>query len=820
MKQLLTLFSLVLISLLGVAQSSTLVFGNIKTAEGKPVEAATVSLLIAADSKIAKVSVSNNAGRFELENVKPGNYLLQVTAVGFEARKTDSFQVAEGAAEYEANVAPLVATTKQLGEVTVTGRKPLVEQKIDRTVVNVDAMISSAGSNVLELLEKSPGVTVDRDGNVSLRGKSGVIIMIDGKPTYLAGQDLSSYLRNMPANQLDQLEIMTQPPAKYDASGNAGIINIKTKKSKANGFNGSVSAGYSQGFYPKSPNSVNINWRKNKINLFANYGFSYWTGFNNLDINRKFGAADGVPDAIFDQEGRQQFISRNHTLKTGLDFYATKKTTLGINLTGSYNPRNWEGNSWSDILDGNGNLDSTNTARSTDKTQFRNAGINLNMRQVLGPNDHEITADADYVWYGIDATQRSINVMRLPDGTPTSYPFMINGDLPSDIKIYSIKTDYTKPIGKDAKFEAGIKSSLVKTDNNAMYTVYDYLKDEWSEDATRSNHFLYDENINAVYANVRKQYKKWGVQAGLRLENTNGWGEQMANKEKFTRNYTQLFPTLYVNNKLNDKNTLSFNYGRRIERPNYQDMNPFQYFLDQFTYRQGNPYLMPQFSHNVELSHNLMGALNTTLNYTLTNDIINDVLKQDDATKVTFQTKENIGKRRNIGLAVSYNAPVTKWYTLSLYTNVFNNHYEGTVNNTPLDASLTSVLVNVNNQFRFGKGWGAEVSGFYRSKTQDMGIIIAEPMGVINFAGSKQILKGKGSLRLVLNDPFWIQRFRGYTVFGNIDTRINSEWDNRRLGLTFTYRFGKQMQQQPPRRKSGGATEEQQRASAGQGQNG
>jgi hypothetical protein len=247
-------------------------------------------------------------------------------------------------------------------------------------------------------------------------------------------------------------------------------------------------------------------------------------------------------------------------------------------------------------------------------------------------------------------------------------------------------------------------------------------------------------------------------------------------------------------------------------------MNPFIYFLDSFTYRQGNPYIMPQFTHNIELSHNFKGALTTTLNYTYTTEIINDILKQIDSTQVTFQTKDNIGERTNIGLSVSYNAPITKWYTISFYGNGYLNHYKGIVNEIPLDVQLASYMFNVNNQFRFGKGWGAEMSGFYRSKTQDAGIIIANPMGVINFAFSKQILKNKGSLRLALNDPFWLQRFSGYTKFDNIDAQIKSQWDNRRIGLTFVYRFGKQMQQQQRRRNTTGAAEEQQRVGNGGGQ--
>lgn len=796
----------------------TRVYGFLKNTDNKVLDAATVTLLHAADKKVAKVGISDHDGLFELPDIQPGAYYVQVSALGHKQQKPDSINIAAGLDSIEISVAPLGIAQKQLNDVTVTGRKPMVETKIDRTVVNVESMLSNAGSTALDVLEKSPGIMIDKDGNISLKGKQGVIVLMDGRPTYLSGQDLANLLKNMPASELDQLEIMTQPPAKYDASGNAGLINIKTKKNKANGFNGSVTLSYVQAKYPKSPNSLNLNWRKNKINVFANYSFSYWEGFNDINILRKFRDKSGDITTIFDQNTYGRFYSRNHTAKVGMDYNFSKNTTLGIVVNGTINPRDFNSKGHTNIMDANYETESFNYASTDNHNVWKNSGINVNFRQALNKKGSEITADADYIWYGSTNNQDIANNILYPDGSQKVPPILLRGELPSDIKIYSFKSDYVLPLKNEAKFEAGIKSSYVNTDNNALYTNYNNSTGQWTPDASRSSHFLYKENINAAYVNYSRQLKKWGVQAGLRLENTNGKGDQLSNNTSFTRHYTQLFPTLYISRKINEKNTLVLNYGRRIERPNYEDMNPFIYFLDSFTYRQGNPYLTPQFTHNIELSHNYRGALNTTLNYTYTQDIINDILRQIDSTQVTFQTKDNIGKRTNIGIAVSYNAPVTKWYTISFYTNAYSNHYKGVINELPLDVTLFSYMFNVNNQFRFAKTWGAEVSGFYRSKTQDAGIIIAKPMGVINFAFSKQIMKGKGSLRLALNDPFWIQRFSGYTKFGNIDAEIRSKWDNRRVGLTFVYRFGKQMQQQQRRRNTGAASEEQQRVGNGGGQ--
>jgi outer membrane receptor protein involved in Fe transport len=316
--------------------------------------------------------------------------------------------------------------------------------------------------------------------------------------------------------------------------------------------------------------------------------------------------------------------------------------------------------------------------------------------------------------------------------------------------------------------------------------------------------------------------KKWGIQTGLRMENTIAKGHQLGNAvqkdSSFKKNYTQLFPTAYISYAMNDKNQFGLSYGRRIERPNYQNMNPFQYFLDQYTYMQGNPNLTPQFTHNIELSHNFRKALNTTLSYTSTTDILNDILKQNNETKVTYQTKENVAKRQTIGLSVSYNAPVTKWWTTSVYMNVNNSHYEGIVNNTPLDVSLISFMGNTSQQFKFAKTWSAEVNGFYRTSAQETGMFLIRPMGVVSFGFGKQIMKNKASLKLNVYDPFYIQKAKVVIVHDAIDTYVVNKWDNRRVGLNFTYRFSKGQNAQSQSRRSSSAQEELNRVGGGNGQ--
>ena len=813
------LFMLLQTALFAGAQQDGKITGAVKDDTGKGAAAATVSLLKAADSALVKMAVSDPAGAFEFSNINEGTYLLSVTGVGFSKTLSKPFAY-NGVQSVNVPAIVVASNAANLSAVVVQARRPLVENKIDKMVVNVDAAPTNAGATALEVLEKSPGISVDRDGNISLKGKQGIIVLMDGKQTYLSGQDLANLLRNMPASQLDQIEIMTQPSAKFDAAGNSGIINLRTKKSLLKGFNGSVNLSYVQGRYPKSPNSFQFNYRTAKVNLFANLSYSYWSGFNDQTLLRKFRDDQDQVTAVFDQVANQRNTSHNYSGRIGMDYSVSPKTTIGILVTGISSPRVWQNRGRADIKNGAGVLDSFNTVFTENRDQWKNLGGNLNFRRVLPGSGHEITADFDYLRYTTESKQLSDNYNYNPRGVLISDPFLLRGNLPSDISIYSGKADYVKSLKENAKLEAGVKSSYVTTDNDAQYTRYNHQRDGWDVDNTRTNHFVYKENINAAYVNFSRQLKKWGFQTGLRVENTVADGNQFGNAVQkdsaFKRNYTQLFPTAFVSFTPNEKNTFGLSYGRRIERPNYQDMNPFQYFLDQYTYRQGNPTLTPQFTHNIELSHNFKNALTTTLSYTSTTDILNDVLKQNDETKVTFQTKENIASRKVLGLSFSYNAPITKWWTTSLFSNVNYNHYQGIVNNTNLDVKLATFMINGSQQFRFAKTWSAEINGFYRSAAPETGMYLIRPMGVFSFGFSKQLLDNKATIKLNVYDPFYIQNAKVDIKLGNIDAYVVNRWDNRRVAMTFTYRFSKGKNAAPQRRRTGSSQEEQNRVGGGQ----
>lgn len=824
MKKFLPLLIFAIISIVQVsAQTSQPVISGKVTVAGKAVEAASLSLLKTKDSSVVKIELSDKEGRFEFDNIKPGNYLVQTDVIGYKKVFSPSFQFSNK--DVQLTTIALTEDEKQLANVTVTATRPLVENKIDKTVVNVDASETNTGLSALEVLEKSPGVTVDNDGNIKLKGKQGVIIMIDGKPAYLSGQDLTNYLRNMPANQLDQIELMTQPSAKYDASGNSGIINFKTKKNKNNGFNGSFTTSAIIAKYFKNTNSFNFNWRQGKVNMFGNFGYSAWKGFNDIYIDRMFRQQRGDAfNRYYYQHTYGRFSDYPFDFKTGADFFLSDKSTLTFTVNGLVDNQKFLSTGVSNIYDSSKNFVQYNSATSNNYNPWTNVGFDLSLQQKLKKGG-ELDLDGDYIFYSTKGNDYSYNYLYNPDGSlyqdPTaSNPYLLNGNLPAHIDIYSFKGDFSQPFKHDLTFEAGVKSSYVKTDNDAQYTLFDTATSTWNYDGTRSNHFIYKENINAAYVNLQKQFKKFSVQLGLRAEQTVADGNQVTKQIAFRKNYTQLFPTSYFSYKLNDNNTFSLSYGRRIERPSYQDLNPFQFQLDRYTYQQGNPELQPQFSHNVELSYNYKGQLNITANYTNIKDIINDVLitTKDGGNYITYQTKENIASNQNIGLAVNYGKQLTKWWNLNVFVNVYNNRYVGLIDTEHIKANVTAMSGNLSNQFTFKKGWKAELTGFYTTKDLVSSAILAQPMGMFALGGSKSILKNKATIKVNARDPFYVMRFKGTTDLDGFIANIHSQWDNRRLIFTFVYRFGKTNGQQQHRRTTG-AEDEQNRVNTGGGNN-
>ena len=797
--------------------------GKVIDGSHKTIEAATISLLNAKDSSVVKYSVADKTGSYQFEEIPAGQYMVSVSAVGHTKGFSEKVEVKDGQTSISLKTIELVPQPKGMAGVTVTSTRPFIEQKIDRTIINVEASVTNTGSTALDVLEKSPGVTVDKDGNISLKGKQGVLVMMDGRPTYLSATELANYLKNLPASAIDQIEIMTNPPAKYDAAGNAGVINIKSKKNKQEGFNGSFNANYGQGKYWKGNSSINLNYRTGKVNLFANANASEWNGFQTLTIHRRFkDDATKETKAIFDQVSNMRNSSNYYSLKLGADFYVSKNTTLGIVTNGFLNPETFSSRNTSYLQGKNNSVDSIVYAVSNNNNKWKNGSVNLNMRHQFDSAGRELTADVDYVTYESKNKQTFSNTTYNPLWLKRREE-NLRGDLPVAIDIYSAKMDYVHPLKKEAKLEAGVKTSYVHTDNAADY--YTVFGNAESVDFDKTNHFLYKENINAAYINLNKQFKKFGVQTGLRYEHTSYTGKQYGNPQRldssFDKNYGSLFPTIYISYRADKNNQWGINYGRRISRPAYQNLNPFLFFIDNYTYQAGNPFIKPQYSDNIELTHTFKSILTTTLNYGYTKNLMTETFEQVKSLNgsddyATLVRNGNIGKRTSAGISMSAQVPIKKWWTGIFYSNLNYNKFSGQLYGEYLDIDAINLTLNVNNQLKFNKGWSAELSGWYRTKGVE-GQILIQPMGAASVGVSKQILKQKGSLRFNVRDLFYTQFPKGHINFQNTEAYFENRRDSRVANISFSYRFGKPIKDQRQRRKVGGADDEQNRVKVGSG---
>jgi iron complex outermembrane recepter protein len=807
MKKLCIILALLLSTLTIFAQGK--ISGRVIDASGTPLEFVTVTLHNAKDSALVKGALTDAFGKYEFEQVKNGSYHVVATQVGLKKQFSTPLSILDNS--LIANELKLIEDTKTLAAVTVTAQKPFIEHQIDKTVVNVENSIVAAGSTAMEVLEKAPGVIVDNEGKITLRGKDGVRIMVDGKPSQLSQDQLANMLRNMTANMIQKVEIITNPSSKYDAAGNAGIINIVMKKNQLYGLNGQVSSTYGQGVYYKNFNSLNLNYRYGKWNLFGSYNYNIRKNFNINEITRIFRADNGrgaVTDSFVQTAyNRNPYIS--NAWRGGVDYNISNKTTVGLLFSGNFGNRNNKENQLSKdntttIYAPDGKIRSEVHTATREEDKWNEVSANFNIKHTFDSLGREITFDADSYSFDTD------NQQRFEVSSTGEINAKQENNIARKFDIKSLKTDFTYPLSKKAKFEAGAKTSFVNSGNDIMF--YNIQGSTRVLDMNITNDFQYDENINAAYANFNQELKHGiNYQVGLRVENTNITGNQVTTDTSFTRHYTDVFPTAFVMKKwgAKDKHSVRVGYSRRIDRPNYEDLNPFREFLDRYTYEQGNPNLTPQYSNNFDVSYTFMGAMTIGANYSKTTDAITFTVKQDDALKQSFVTKQNVATLENYGINLNVPVPIKKWWFVNTSANFFVNRYQGAFLGANLDLKIPVLNLNIQNRFTLPKDWSAEVSGWYVSRASE-GLFVGEPMYAINAGISKLLMDRKLTLRLNAQDIFRTQKFSGSQKFQNLDIKVGSRFESQQVRLTASYRFGNQKVQQA-RRRDGGANDEKNR---------
>jgi hypothetical protein len=773
--------------------------------EHKALDGINVLLLQAADSAVVRTAVSADGGRYEIGAVPAGNYLLKVAGVGYVTNYTD--RVAVGGDDVTVPVITVSKTTTALKEVSVTAQKPFIEVKADKLVLNVENSIVSAGSNVLEVLSRAPGVTVGSTDRISLKGKQGVTIMIDGRIQPLGDEELANLLRSMSAKNVDKIEIISNPSAKYDAAGVSGIINIKTRKDARFGLNGSVNANFGQGFYPKGGVGANLTYRNKRWSVFTNYNYNDRSGIHDVDFYREFFTNDSFRTA-YDQHNFSRIHYITHSGGAGADYKLGEHTSIGALLTINTTDQHMDGGYFSKVLDAQRQQSSYFTTDNHVAMQAINYAPNLHLQHSFDSSGKELTMDLDYAQYLSRPDQQFSTAYFYNNGEPSAAPYLLYAHISGNTIIRSLKADYTNPLKGGAHIDAGMKSSYVTADNEPRF--YDRSSGVDVYDSSKSDHFLYKEYINAVYVNAGKEWTRWGLQAGLRAEQTIVNGHELITGQSFDRQYLQFFPSVDITRHINPQNDLTLTFSRRITRPNYQELNPYKFFVDPSTYKVGNPYLQPALEYAAEVSHVYKQRFVTSLSYSVTKDIIVLVVKPSTTEpNVSIQTYQNLTTLHYIGASGSYNMSLRKWWSCMVNANAYYSRYVGNISNTELDNGIPSFDFYSNNTFILPRGFTAELSGNY-STAQVYGYLNMRPQWAINAGVQKSFLDKKLTAKLSFTDIFYKNVQHGSSTFTDYTQTFKSASDTRQLIADISYRFGKKSVGTMRLRK-GGAEEEKRR---------
>jgi len=747
---------------------------------------ASVSLLKAKDSTLIKGSITEENGTYAFSNLADGQYIIAINMVGYAKVLKGPYLINDTHKTYTVDQVELAPTSKQLKNVEIVSRKPLVERQVDKTVLNIENSVLAAGNNALEILQKAPGVTVDKDGNISLRGKKGVLVMLDGKPTYMSSEQLANLLRSTEGNAVQSIELITNPSAKYDAAGNSGIINIKLKKNKNYGTNGSVNAGAGYGRYYKANTGISLNHREKKFNIFGDFNYSRRKQYHNLDIMRVNNTT--TDQTYFNQTSEGKGPRRNYNFKGGLDYFLDDSNTIGLAVNGY----NGGGSNDAKVLTliGSQPLQTDSSVLANNPNQFNYRGItyNLNYKGTIDTAGQEITADIDYSKYKNSGDNQYNNNYLDINGQPYRSPYIFRSFAPSEVNVFAVKTDYTYPFSKKMKLDAGLKSSVVSTDNNSIFE--NFLNNNWQNDASRSNQFKYDENINAGYLNLKREFTGTTIQLGLRAEQTNSTGNSITEQRVSKRHYFNLFPSLFVNHVLSKNNEIGFSYSRRIDRPDYGDLNPFISFVDLYTYGIGNPFLNPQYTNAFEVSYSYKKTINATFGYSHTNDAITRVLLSDTVQKTLFITSRNLAVKKSYNLNVNSPLNIFKWWTTNNNLTVYYNKFS-TPNllGVPYSSGKLAFNANTNHTISLNTSTNIEMSGFYQSSMVE-GTLALKPQYGIDLGASKSFANKKFNVKLAANDVFNLQKWRITSALPGQNYSVFEKEESRIFRLTCTYRFG------------------------------
>ncbi|WP_224996085.1 outer membrane beta-barrel family protein [Cesiribacter sp. SM1] len=772
--------------------------GKLQDQSGAPVAYANVALLRAADASLQSGAVTNGDGVFSIAAPPEGTYVLRLSAIGFKEQKTAPFTVTGTAFTKDFGAITMQEEVETLEEVTVQALRPTITQEADKMVVSIEGTALAAGSTAFDVLSKSPGVFIDQDGNVQLNGKAGATIMLDGRLTYMSAKDLRTMLEGMSAENIKNIEIITNPSAKYDAEGSSGILNINLKKNDQRGMNGSVYGSYTYNNLHSYAGGGNINYKNGPWNMFVN-----------LDVARRARGRRGTFTRVFnseqestylDQKARENVFRDVPSVRFGSDYKLNDRHSLGFmaNIVAQDATFDFQTDTYIGPAPGQPAL--YIDANNFTSMRYANYTTNLHYSGTLDTLGTTITADLDYVKIQ-DKSKASFDNLYVPMvGEEPAYTDNLISNNPSGYDIYAAKVDFAHPFRSGLKMEAGAKVSRVISDNDLRF--YFNNQEVPVEDPARSNHFIYRESIYAAYLNLNKKYSdRFSVQAGLRAEQTISRGESRTTGQVTEREYLNLFPSLFIQQKVNDNYEVKYNYSRRIQRPDYDQLNPFIFYLDPFTWAQGNPFLRPQYTHAVGVTQTFKQTYNLVLEYQLTKDFIAEVPYQDVETNTTTFNRDNVDDAQNLSATVIVPVKILKKWDTNNTAVVAYQEYSTSIDGEQVLNDQVFYMLQSNHNLQLPWGVRMEVNAGYQGPVA-WGLYRIQKQWWVNLGLKKSLLDDKLDISVNANDLFRGQRVvGGANVSGNVN-QFNQYFFNRSISLSLRYRFSKGEQFDAQRRNS------------------
>lgn len=782
------------------------IIGIVQDSENQPVEFATVSLLTA-DSLFVKGEVTNGNGEFTIRNVGPGTYRLQIRNIAFERYYSDLFDIKSGESKTMGTIT-LVRSVSQMEEVNVTATRPIIEIYPDRTVFNVEGSINAAGNDGLELLGKAPGILIDPDNNIVMQGRTGVRVYINGRPSRLSGDDLTAMLQSMQSDNIESIEIITNPSSRYDAEGNAGIINIRLKKNVRLGFNGSLNSNFTQGRYGRTSHGLNTNYQQGKINIYSNI-----TGFYN-NFQSDFVDTRIQNNIILDQESLGLDRNQGINFSSGIIYELHEKHSLSFTSNIILNDRN---------------------EASKNNTPITNADDSL-LREILSSNVNSSIQSNNYLFSGNYRFEPSGNTTIDVDASFSKFSRTSDADQPntwfeadgstvqrevnnrfitdSGIDLWAVQTDLERSFGK-IQFSTGGKYSRISTTND--FTFYDIVAGTQIRDINKSNMFEYKEEIFAGYVILQLPIgDKFNLNSGLRLEHTLSDGtltsEQVVQNQNVQRNYTDLFPNVGISYTNGTRAMLGFSAGRRINRPSYQDLNPFETKLSELVFYKGNPFLQPEKTMNYQFNFSFSQKLTGSIGHSVTSNFFAAIFEVVETEK-SILIPQNLDKINITSLNVSYPVRVMKNWEIIGFGGLNREYYSGQLQNADIDLSATTYNFRFQNAITLPAGISMDATYAYYSPFIWRGSLNIQSYSRIDIGFRKNFLEERLQLRITGADML---RQGGDFIYsgnyGGMDILGVRSIDTLRGGISLTWRFGNQ-ELRTAKRRTSALEEETQRLS-------